>query len=212
MADGVFLTFEGGEGAGKSTQVRRLAADLERSGIDVISTREPGGSPGAEDIRKLLVSGDVARWQPLTEVVLHYAARVEHVATVVRPALERGTWVICDRFHDSTIAYQGYGHGLEIELIDNLHQQLLDGFQPNLTMILDIPVDAGLARTGGRDGVEDRYERMDSEFHQRLRDGFLQIAAAEPERCAVIDAISSEDAVHRDVIACIKERLSIQLG
>jgi len=212
MAAGRFITFEGGEGAGKSTQLARLADALEKAGITVVRTREPGGSPGAEDIRDLLVSGDVDRWQPETEMVLHYAARMEHVSTVVRPALAAGKWVVCDRFHDSTLAYQGHGHGLDKQLIGDLHRLLLGGFQPDLTLILDLPVAQGLERTHGRAGAEDRYERMDREFHERLRQGFLEIAATEPERCAVIDATSAEDAVQADVIACVRDRLSVDLA
>jgi len=209
MADGRFITFEGGEGAGKSTQVKRLAAALEAGGRDVVETREPGGSAGAEEIRKLLVAGAVDRWQPTTELLLHYAARFEHVEMVIRPALKAGKWVICDRFHDSTVAYQGFGHGLRVERITDLHQLLLDDFKPDLTFIMDISVEAGLARTGGRDGNEDRYERMGRDFHERLRQGFLDIAAAEPERCAVVDASLDEDAVHETVLIGVANRFQL---
>lgn len=208
---GRFITFEGGEGAGKTTQLARLADRLAATGMDVVRTREPGGSPGAEDIRALLVSGAVDRWQPETEVLLHYAARLEHVRNVVEPALAAGKWVVCDRFHDSTLAYQGYGHGLDVALIADIHRLLLNGFGPDLTLILDLPVEAGLARTHGRDGGEDRYERMDTTFHERLRRGFLAVAQDDPGRCAVIDATNDEDAVHGAVLACVAERLQVNL-
>jgi len=212
MTAGRFISFEGGEGAGKSTQSVRLAAALEAADHDVVRTREPGGSPGAEEIRELLVSGSVDRWQPTTEMMLHTAARFEHVSNVVRPALAAQKWVICDRFHDSTRAYQGFGHGLDIDLIDEQHRLLFGDFQPDLTIILDIPVAQGIARTQRRGGDEDRYERMDISFHERLRQGFLSIAGQEPARCAVIDAARDEDAVHGDVIACVRDRLAIVLG
>ncbi|MDD9877654.1 MAG: dTMP kinase [Magnetovibrio sp.] len=204
---GRFITFEGGEGAGKSTQVSRLAAALGSAGKTVVSTREPGGSEAAEEIRRLLVSGAVDRWQPDTEALLHNAARVEHVAGVVRPALGAGKWVISDRFHDSTLAYQGYGHGLDPDRVAALHALIFGDFRPDLTLILDLPVADGLARTQGRDGAEDRYERMSRDFHERLREGFLAIARAEPDRCVVIDATADEDSVHARVLAVVEERL-----
>jgi len=206
---GRFVTLEGGEGAGKSTQISRLKADLESAGVDVVLTREPGGSEGAEQIRKLLVEGDVGRWQPMTEALLHFAARADHVDKVVRPALSAGQWVLSDRFADSTMAYQGYGHGLGAAKINELYQTVLGDFAPDLTIILDLSVETGLARTTGRAGQEDRYERMEVEFHQRLRDGFLQIAKSEPIRCAVVDASRSEDEVNSDVRQILRDRLGV---
>ncbi len=205
---GRFITLEGGEGAGKSTQISRLAGALESAGVDVVRTREPGGSTGAEHIRALLVEGDVDRWQPMSEALLHFAARADHVDKVIRPALEAGKWVLCDRFADSTMAYQGYGHGLEPEVIHDLYQLVLGDFRPDLTIILDLDVTIGLERATERAGGEDRYERMDIDFHQRLRDGFLAIAKAEPERCAVIDAGLKAD----DVFATLREVVSERLG
>lgn len=195
---GKFITLEGGEGAGKSTQAKLLAGRLEKAGIETILTREPGGSPGAEEIRALLVSGEPGRWQPMTEVLLHYAARLDHLARTVMPALKAGKWVISDRFADSTIAYQGYGHQLGANAIADLHDIVLGDFAPDITAILDLPVTDGLARTGTRteNRTEDRYERMGGEFHERVREGFLAIAKAAPERCAVIDAGQAPDAVH----------------
>lgn len=204
---GRFITFEGGEGAGKSTQARRLAEALRAVGIDVVLTREPGGSPGAEQIRTLLVQGDAGRWDAVTETLLHYAARRDHVERTIRPALAAGRWVISDRFADSTIAYQGYGHGVPLAQIRALHAWSVDGLQPDLTFVLDLPPDTGLQRTGDRTGAEDRYERMSGEFHRRLREGFLAIARAEPQRCVVIDARRDID----DVAAAIRDGVRARL-
>ena len=211
MAKGRLITFEGVEGAGKSTQLQRLGDALNRAGVDVVRTREPGGSPAAEEIRKMLVSGETQRWVPKTELLLHIAARVEHVASIVSPALLRGSWVVCDRFHDSTVAYQGHGHKLGTDMIDQLHQLLFGAFQPDLTLVFDLPVNIGLERTKRRGGGEDRYERMEMEFHERLRHGFLEIADRHLDRCAVIDAAKDEDEVYQDVIACVNATFSLAL-
>jgi dTMP kinase len=208
---GRFITLEGGEGAGKSTQLRRLADTLAARGIDVLTTREPGGSKGAEEIRALLVSGDTGRWGPVTEALLHSAARRDHLERTVWPALEAGRWVVCDRFFDSTMAYQGYGLGLGRERIAALQALALDGFRPDLTLILDIDVRTGLRRAAVRAGGEDRYERMDVGFHERLRHGFLDIAEREPERCAVIDADADLDHVQARVWNAVAARLGLAL-
>jgi dTMP kinase len=208
---GRFITLEGGEGAGKSTQLRRLAETLAARGIDVLTTREPGGSKGAEEIRALLVSGDTGRWGPVTEALLHSAARRDHLERTVWPALEAGRWVVCDRFFDSTMAYQGYGLGLGRERIAALQALALDGFRPDLTLILDIDVRTGLRRAAVRAGGEDRYERMDVGFHERLRHGFLDIAEREPERCAVIDADADLDHVQARVWNAVAARLGLAL-
>ncbi len=205
MSRGRFITVEGGEGVGKSTQVDRLADALHERGITAHCTREPGGSPGAEDIRQLLVSGETGRWDAMTEALLFFAARRDHLVTTVWPALERGAWVVSDRFADTTVAYQGYAHGLGRETIARLYALVVGEFAPDLTIILDAPVDLGLARAGTRGG-DDRYERMDVAFHERLRAGFLEIARDEPERCVVIDARAAADAVHRTVLAAVVAR------
>lgn len=208
MVRGKFITLEGGEGAGKSTQIKRLAAKLEAQGVAVVVTREPGGAPGAEVIRELLVQGEPGRWTPRTEALLHFAAREEHLARTIRPALGRGDWVVSDRFVDSTMAYQGVGQGLGHELIDSLRELVVDGDMPNLTLILDLDPETGLARARGRATAgEDRYERMKLEFHQTLRQAFLDIAKREPERCAIIDAARDEDAVAAGIWACVQARL-----
>jgi dTMP kinase len=206
---GRFITLEGGEGAGKSTQLRRLADGLRARGIDVVTTREPGGSPGAEEIRGLLVTGETGRWSPVTEALLHTAARRDHLERTVWPALEAGKWVLCDRFFDSTMAYQGYGLGLGRQLVETLQRAALGEFRPDLTLILDIEVEQGLRRAALRHGGKDRYERMDIGFHQRLRDGFLDIARREPERCAVVDADADLDGVQARVWNAVAGRLGL---
>lgn len=211
MARERFITLEGGEGAGKSTQARRLAAKLEEMGHTVVITREPGGAPGAEAIRRLIVSGEAERWTPKAEALLIFAAREDHLARTIRPALERGAWVICDRFIDSTRAYQGAAQGLAPQVIDALAEIVIGADMPALTLMLDLPVEEGLARAGkrGGDGAgEDRYEKMKADFHQTLRRAFLDIAAEEPERCAVIDASRSEDEVADAIWAEVGTRLA----
>jgi dTMP kinase len=203
-----FITLEGGEGAGKTTQVRRLVDRLGAAGIAAVATREPGGAPGAEQIRRLLVSGDTA-WQPMTEALLHNAARVEHVAALVRPSLAAGTWVVCDRYFDSTLAYQGSAQGVGAEAVRALHRLALGGLMPDLTLVLDLPVDVGLARARARGAGEDRYERMGAAFHQRLRDAYLAIAAVEPERCVVIDAAAEIDVVAARLWSVLVERFKL---
>ena len=207
MARGRFITLEGGEGAGKSTQVARLADHLAKRGIDVVKTREPGGSPGAEAIRNLLVTGDRGRWEPQTETLLHFAARADHVARTIRPALDDGSWVICDRFVDSTIAYQGYGQGVDRAFIDMLARSVLGDLKPDLTLLLDLPVEAGLARAASRRGAEDRYETMDRSFHEALRRGFLALAAEEPSRFEIIDATADMDKVAGRIADAVDRRL-----
>ncbi|MGE4220886.1 MAG: dTMP kinase [Alphaproteobacteria bacterium] len=202
-----FITFEGGEGAGKSTQIRRLAEALGEAGVTAIATREPGGSPGAEAIRQLLLEGDDDRWDPVSEALLHFAARREHLERTIRPSLARGTWVLCDRFADSTMAYQGYGHGLDLEALAALYRFAVGSQQPDLTLILDLPVELGLQRAATRGIAADRYERRGREFHERLRAGFLAIADGTPNRCIVIDATQSID----DVAAAIRNHVFARL-
>lgn len=205
---GCFITLEGGEGAGKSTQIRHLAERLKERRLDVLITREPGGTPGGEAIRHLLVNGDTGRWQPMTEALLHTAARVEHVQKVIEPALSRGVWVISDRFADSTRAYQGAAQGLSVETVDDLQRLALGTFAPDLTLILDLPVTVALERTRERGaGAEDRYERMGNSFHERLRAAFLGIARNEPARCRVIDASGSVEEVASRVWATVRDAL-----
>lgn len=178
-------------------------------------TREPGGTPGAEEIRKLLVQGEAARWEPMTEALLHFAARRDHVTKVIQPALARGAWVVSDRFTDSTMAYQGYGHGLGAEPVALLHRLVLGDFAPGLTLLFDVPVTLGLARAGKRNGGEaqadGRYESMGESFHDRVREGFLAIARAEPERVAVIDAAKPMEQVAADALAALRAHFAEEL-
>ncbi len=208
-AAGRFITLEGGEGAGKSTQIARLKEFLEKRGRTVVTTREPGGAPGAEMVRKLLVEGPVERWDGVTEALLHFAARREHLRSTVWPAVKRGNWVVSDRFADSTIAYQGYGHGIDRALLDKLYGIAVGNFRPDLTLILDLPVELGLARASARRGNETRYESLPLDFHKRVRKGFLDIAAAEPGRCAVIDATLDIDAVASAISNAVVQRLKV---
>ena len=210
MPSGKFITFEGGEGAGKSTQIKRLAAAIEKTGLTVTVTREPGGSRGAETIRAMLLDPD-AEWDPPTEALLHFAARADHYTTKIAPALKEGAWVLCDRFADSTRAYQGYGLGLDMGAIETLYEIALDDFVPDLTIILDIPVETGVERMIERGADPDRYEKMDTAFHERLRQGFLQIAKQDPDRCAVIDANNDIDTVTGRIFDCVETRMGVTL-
>lgn len=205
---GRFISFEGGEGAGKSTQARLLKPALEARGHGVLLTREPGGSPGAEEIRKLLVEGEPDRWTPLAETLLFLAARADHVARVIEPALASGTWVISDRFSDSTFVYQGLARGLGIDAVRKLQAAALGNFAPDLTLILDVEPRSGLGRAAARGLAENRFEQFDAEFHMRLRDGFHSIAAQEPQRCAVIDASADRDIVAANIWRTVVERLA----
>ncbi|HLZ84029.1 MAG TPA: dTMP kinase [Caulobacteraceae bacterium] len=207
MARGFFITFEGGEGGGKSTQIRRLAERLAATGREVVTTREPGGSPGAEAIRALLVTGEAERWSPITETLLINAARRDHIERLIGPALARGAMVLCDRFADSTRAYQGAGGGASEALITSLESAVLGGLKPDLTLILDLPADMGLVRASGRGGAETRFETKPLDFHARLRAAFLAIAEAEPERCVLIDASRDEATVAAAVWSWVKSRI-----
>ena len=208
MTRGRLITLEGGEGAGKTVQAALLCAALEARGIATFSTREPGGSIGAEAIRRLLVSGPVDRWDPLTEAMLHAAARRDHLMNRIEPALARGLWVVSDRFVDSMIVYQGYGQGADLAALDRLTALTLGGFEPDLTVVLDIPAADGLRRAGIR-ARPNRYERMDEAFHERVRAGFIARARAAPERCAVVDAAASPEAVARAILAVVAARLPV---
>lgn len=212
MRRGRFITLEGGEGGGKSTQSRLLAEALERARLNPLLTREPGGSPGAEEVRRLLVEGDVGRWDAMTESLLHFAARRDHLTKIIRPALEAGRWVVCDRFADSTMAYQGYGQGLGREAVEALYALVVGDFAPDLTLVFDLPVEEGLRRAALRNTGEDRYERMGVAFHERLRRAFLDIAGREPRRCAVVPADRPLDKVHRAVMDVIRDRLDVTLS
>jgi len=201
---GVFISFEGGDGAGKSTQIRLLAERLRNAGREVVLTREPGGSPGGEVIRRLLVEGDKDRWSAMTDALLVYAARRDHLEKTILPALAHGAIVLTDRFSDSTTAYQGVAGNLGTEVSGVLERLVVGDDMPDLTIILDVPVTEGLERAGRRDGKEDRYESKGSAFQKKVRQAFLQIAKDNPERCIVIDATNdlevTADAIWQSVI------------
>ena len=221
MADkktqGKFITFEGGEGSGKTTQSKMLFDALNKSGIPTIYTREPGGTDGAEAIRKLLVEGETGRWDKITETLLFFAARHDHVEKLIKPSLARGEWVICDRFTDSTLAYQGYGHGMSIEVINGMHKLTLGDFEPDATYIFDIDYEAGVKRARAREDnivhkkKEDRYERMESIFHKNVRRGFLEIAKKNEERCEVLDASLSINEIHNALISRVNFRFQTKI-
>lgn len=207
---GRFITFEGGEGSGKSTQVNILAERLSRSGRPVFVTREPGGSPAAENIREVLLSGQVAQFGPLAESVLFATARADHIENAIQGALQQGQWVICDRFVDSTRAYQGAMGGVPRALINALEQLTVGPVMPDITFILDIPAEEGLARVSARaEGQDlDRFESQELMSHERIRRGFLDIADEEPSRCVVVDASQPEAMVAEDVWETVLQRLN----
>ena len=211
MTKGYFITFEGGEGCGKSTQIKLFTEYLQKKGMPCLLTREPGGSQGAEEIRALLLKGDTSKWDKITEILLFSAARRDHLVKKIWPALEQGTTVISDRFADSTMAYQGYGYGINeasIQMVNDTYKMIAGDFEPDLTFILDIAPEVGINRSMARSGNdEQRFEHMDLTFHHNLRNGFLKIASQNPKRYAVIDASGSIDQVHQDIIKQFEERL-----
>ncbi len=210
---GRFISFEGGEGAGKSTQVLQLADRLAKSlGVEVVTTREPGGTPGAEAIRHLLVTGSADRWSATSEALLLYAARVDLWTQVIHPALQSGRWVICDRFADSTLAYQGIAGGMGVDRLRKLHEIVLPGAWPDLTLVLDIDPSVGLGRAIERakesGGDASRFEKLDMAHHQRVARGFRTLAEQEPDRITVIDASQSVDAVSTDIWRQVSQLLA----
>jgi dTMP kinase len=212
---GRFITLEGGEGVGKSTQAKLLAQRLEGIGISVVVTREPGGSPGAEVLRDFLLSGNAAPFGPAGEAILFSAARIDHVDHTIAPALARGAWVISDRFADSTRAYQGAAGKLDPAMIASLERVAIGDVRPDLTLILDLAPKRGLARAAARRGKKkkaDRFERESETFHEALRQAFLDIARAEPQRCAIIDADRAAQAVEQAIWESVRERLGYALG
>jgi dTMP kinase len=206
---GAFITLEGGEGAGKTTLARSLASALRFSGLQVDLTREPGGTPDAELVRNLLVTGGTGRWSAMEEACLLFAARLNHVRNRISPAIERGEWVLCDRFTDSSIAYQGYAGDQRTDLIrlKQLAAIVMGDFKPNLTIIVDVDPEIGLRRTVARGEAASRFELLGLEFHRRLRHGYLEIAREEPVRCAVVDGHQEPELVFRQAMTIIQERL-----
>ncbi|MAQ71423.1 MAG: dTMP kinase [Alphaproteobacteria bacterium] len=215
MSKGLFITFEGGEGAGKTTQIRAVTEWLNGKGVEVVPTREPGGTPEAEKLRDLLVRRDGGNWTAEAEVLLFFAARHMHITDVIKPALQEGKVVICDRFTDSTRAYQAYGHGQELEFINKVNDLVLQDFKPDITFILDLPAKDGLARSERRQSEigsddsdsEDRFEKLDVTFHEKLRQGFLEIARREPERCVIIDALQTPSSITKEIKVLIDKKM-----
>jgi len=199
----MFITLEGGEGAGKSTQTRLLADALVARGLPVLRTREPGGAPGAETLRGLLLGGS-ADWSAPAETFLHFAARAEHVEKTIRPALAAGMWVVCDRYYDSTMAYQGYGQGADRDMIATLAGLLR--LDPDVTLVLDVSEPVAIARQLQRGSDADRYERLDAFFHARVNAAFRDIASHAPQRCVLISADGSEDEVHAAIMTALQAR------
>lgn len=217
MTRGTFITFEGGEGAGKSSQIRRLADRLREAGHAVVLTREPGGSPGAEAVRHVLLSGAAEKLGPFAEAALFAACRADHIDETIEPALARGDWVLCDRFYDSTRVYQGAADNVDAGLIATLEKVAVGSRHPDLTLILDVPVDVGLARVAERaqangDQDPDRFERNDRAVHETRRQAFLAIASAEPDRCVVIDASGDMDAIAETIWTVVSERFDLPRG
>ncbi len=214
MAIGKFITFEGGEGSGKSTQAQLLADRLRGRGSDAVLTREPGGSPFAEQVRALILDPATAPHSALSEALLFYAARSDHLDAAIRPALAAGRWVICDRFSDSTRVYQGVAGGLAPAVLDRLESMIVAPTRPDLTLILDLPADGGLSRAADRRrsnavvGTQaDAYEKRDLAFHERLRAGYVAIAKTEPQRCVLVDGAGSPDAIAAEIWAHVERRL-----
>lgn len=212
---GRFITFEGGEGTGKSTQLHLLAEYLRSKGINAVATKEPGGTPTGQELRRILVTGDKDKFDATAEALLYFADRHIHMAQKVWPEMEQGAWVLSDRFADSTVAYQYYGYDKRVskENLDCLYKIAVGDFKPDLTVILDINPEIGLARSfkkaDGMDVKELRFEGRELAFHQRLRRGFLEIAEQEPQRCVVLNADKSIEALHEEIVKVITERFGL---
>ncbi len=209
---GLFITFEGGDGVGKSTQTKRLAEELRKIGCAVTVTREPGGAAGAEAIRDLIVSGPVDRWTPLSEALMMNAARAEHLDKKIRPALERGEIVLCDRFADSTLAYQGYAGGVELGVLNQLYQLVVGDDGPDLTFMLTLDPDLGLARATPGDKDEHRFEDKGASFQAKVTAAFAQIAADNPKRCVIVDAGEDIETVTSRLMNALNERFGDHLS
>jgi dTMP kinase len=214
----VFISFEGGEGAGKSTQIRLLAEALRQDGREVVVTREPGGSPGAEAVRHVLLSGAAEAFGTRMEAILFAAARNDHVEEVIRPALVQGKVVLCDRFMDSSRVYQGVTGNLESDFIEALQRIAVDGVVPDCTLILDLPASIGLERARSRGAAvssetePDRFEKEEMQTHEKRREAFLDIAARDPARCRVIDALRTPEAVSAEIVSIVTQRLAAKQG
>ncbi len=203
---GQFITFEGGEGAGKTTQAKLLCDALEGAGITTILTREPGGTKGAEAIRDLVLGGAADKWSGMTELLLMYAARMDHVEKIIKPALERGVWVLSDRFADSSLAYQGYARGLGAERVGKVHEAVMDGFEPDLTILFDMDPIMAQKRVETRGEDLSRFDAESIEFHKTLRNAFLDIAASNAGRITTIDADEPRQTVHTQILFALTQK------
>ena len=206
----LFITFEGGDGSGKSTQVNLLFNYLISKKIDTIKTREPGGTPSAEALRELLIKGEIDKWQPITEALLMWAARFEHIGEVINPSIEMGKTVICDRFYDSTYAYQGIAHNLGLEKMIDLKNLIIGNIEPSVTFIMDIDPEIGLERTRDRGNSENRFENFDLDFHKKIRKGFLDIANKYKDRCVLVNAELSQNEISNIIVKEINKRMNIK--
>lgn len=207
MSDGFFITFEGGEGVGKTTQIQHLKSALETKGRDIVLTREPGGTPAAEEIRDLLSHHHHGEtWTPEAEVMLLFAARAMHIKEVIKPSLEAEKTILCDRYIDSTRVYQGHLQAMDMNFILDLEKRIVGNVIPDLTFILDLPAEKAMARVQDR-GAEDHYDRGDKDFYEGLRQGFLKIAEDNPERCAIIDASQDEQTIAANILELVEKRL-----
>ena len=206
MKKGIFITFEGIEGSGKTTQAKLLAERLKEQGLDVIKTFEPGDTQAGKKIREILLSPSI-NMNPLTELLLYFSDRVQHVEEKIKPAINQGIIVICDRFTDSTIAYQGYGRGLSVELIEEFNNILLGNFKPDLTILLDLPAEIGLSRNQ-RINKRDRFEMEDIDFHNKVRDGYLQIAKSDPERFFIVDATEDASEISQKIFDIVQTKIN----
>ena len=205
------IVLEGVDGAGKGVQSRMLLSAMKAAGLDAILTREPGGSPGAEEIRRLIVEGEPNRWDDMTELLLIYAARRSHVMDTIKPALKQGTWIISDRFADSSRAFQGVAGNLGIDVVDRIHEEALGDFNPELTLILDLDPEISLSRADARGGAEDRFEQKGIEYQARVREGFRQLAEMTPQSRKLIDASGTMDEVSQNVLDCINAHFNLTL-
>jgi dTMP kinase len=208
---GRMIVLEGVDGAGKGVQSRLLLAAMQATGLDVILTREPGGSAGAEDIRRLIVEGEVNRWDDMTELLLMYAARRSHLVETIWPSLEKGTWIISDRFADSSRAFQGVAGSLGMSAVEAIHQQVVGDFTPDLTLILDLDPSVSLQRADARGSHEDRFEQKGLDYQRRVREGFRQLAAQTPDSRILIDAAGSVEEVSREILRTVNDKLGLSL-
>jgi len=205
------IVIDGVDGAGKGVQSRRLLMSLENAGLDAILTREPGGSPAAEDIRKLLVEGDPEKWDSMTELLLMYASRRTHLRDTIWPAIEADRWVISDRFADSSRAFQGIAGELGLDLVENIHQLVVGSFQPGLVLILDLPESIALQRAASRGDNEDRFEKKGSDYHSKVRQAFREIALSNPQKYSLIDANQTIDHVSQQILEAINGHFNLSL-